>query len=125
MCLELDDDDLICEKHATGGDFIGTADRERIFGTHEASDNIYGMGGDDIIVVRSDASNPDTIVGNDDGGTIIFDPEHGILPTIESLGTGIDTIKIHSQVSAPNQFILVNGWDTGDMIVYDGEIGQV
>lgn len=72
-CVEFDlESNFICEKHLTGGDYMGTSDRERIFGTHLESDNIFIQGEGDIINVRG--SDIDTIVGGDSGSEIIYDP---------------------------------------------------
>jgi hypothetical protein len=85
----------ICEKHLTGGDFIGSEERERIFGTHTAADEVILVGEGDIVVLREgDYEEVDTIGfdGVDGGATIVVDPKNGINPVITELSPGADTI---------------------------------
>ena len=78
MCDEIDLlAERICEKHLTGGDFLGSEERERIFGTHTAADEVILVGEGDIVALRrGDYEEQDTIGfdGVDGGATIVVDP---------------------------------------------------
>jgi len=119
-------EDLICERHVSGN-FNGTPDRERIFGSIGTVDNIDGMGGKDIILSRGLES--DVVTLGADGGTILLDPFTGPEQSLDitnangSLG-GPVTIRIVNQVEIPALFFLVRGFNKGDKLVYDAEDGS-
>lgn len=78
MCDEIDLlAERICERHLTGGDFFGSEERERLFGTHTAADEVILVGEGDIVALRAgDYEEQDTIGfdGVDGGATIVVDP---------------------------------------------------
>ena len=116
--------DKICERHGTGS-FSGTKERERIFGSTDATDKIDVVAGADIVAPRGPGKSTtevNVVKLGPDGGTMLLDGRRHTAIEGRTDDKPVEYRITHYGMD-PKQAVKIRGFRDGDTITYnDGKL---